>query len=209
MSNPEARHSYDNPNPLGGFNPNDFFSDGFFNQFFRGPAASRINRGQNYNITLEISLYEAIVGVEKKINLKDAILCTDCNGSGFAKSEMCKACKGAGRVVTEQKRGMLYMRQESPCFLCKGRGQIPIEMCDKCKDGRIEKDRMVEFKVSPNTSFGDRMLLRGQGGKSLNGGPPGDLYVVLVYSLPKKEDLTEAQLEILRKVSSIEEAAVP
>lgn len=211
LSNPGAKHAYDNPSPMGGFNPNDFFSDRFFNQFFGGvgrPVQPGIRRGPNYNITLELSLYEAIAGVEKKIKLKDALMCYHCNGSGFAKAEMCKTCNGAGRIIKEQKVDMFHMRQALPCTVCKGKGQVPIEMCGKCKDGRIEKDRIVEFKIKPDIGFGHRIMLKGQGGKSLNGGPPGDLYITFVYALPKKEDLTETQLEMLRKVSSIEEDIV-
>ncbi len=208
LSNPKARHAYDNPSPLGGFNPNDFFSDGFFNQFFgnfRRPTGLRVTRGQNYNVTLEISLYDAICGTTKKIKLKDVVSCYHCTGSGFAKADMCKTCNGSGKIVKEQKSQMLVMRQEFPCQACRGKGQIPIELCDKCKDGRIEKDRIVEFEVKPDTGFGQRLGLKGQGGKSLNGGPPGDLFITLVFMLPKKEDLTEQQLNLLKEVSYIGE----
>lgn len=207
LSNPEARHAYDNPSPVGGFNPNDFFSDGFFKHFFGNlggrPTAPVIRRGPDYNITLEISFYEAIVGNRKELKLKDVVSCHHCSGSGFAKAEPCKTCNSLGRVVVEQKIGTGFMRQDFPCPECKGRGQIPIEMCDKCKDGRVEKERIVKFEVSSNTSFGHRIVLKGQGGESLNGGPPGDLYVMLVFALPRKEDLTEEQLKILKEVSSI------
>ena len=208
LSNPEARKAYDNPNSTRGFNPNDFFSERFFNDFFGNAGrytGPRVSKGQNYNITLETSLYEAIVGVKRKIKLKDVLSCHHCNGSGFAKAEMCKTCGGSGRIIKEQKNQMLIMRQELPCTVCRGKGQVPIEICGECKDGRIEKDRIVELEVKPDTGFGDKMLLRGQGGKSFNGGPPGDLYVTFVYALPKKGDLTEEQLNLLKEVGSIGE----
>ena len=209
LSNPNAKHAYDNPNPMGGFNPNDFFSDRFFNQFFGHPAPPnehrRVRSGPNYNIVLELSLYEVIVGVEKKIKLKDLLSCYYCNGSGFAKAEMCKTCNGSGRIVKEQKSQIFIIHQELPCMACKGKGQIPIELCGKCKDGRIEKDRMVEFSVKENVKYGSKMVLKGQGGKSLEGGPPGHLFITLIYDLPKKEDLTEEQLNVLKNLCKVEE----
>lgn len=203
LSNSEARRAYDNPSSPGGFVPSNFFSDGFFNQFFGGrrPAPS-IRKGPDYNIILDISMYDAIAGARKKIKLNDAVMCTCCNGKGFSKSKTCDICYGSGRTSKESRQSTFYMRQEVPCTRCRGRGEIPLDKCAECNNGRIEKARLVEFTVNSNTGYGQKIRLQGRGGQSLREGPPGDLYVTLIYNLPKKEDLTEEQLNLLREVST-------
>src|SRR5438093_7569045 len=66
------------------------------------------------------------------------------------------------------------------CPNCKGKGRIIRNPCKKCRgNGRIEKERTLEIKIPAGVETGSRLRVSGEGEAGVNGGPSGDLFVVL------------------------------
>ena len=54
------------------------------------------------------------------------------------------------------------------------------KVCKVCRgSARILKKKPLSLKIPPGVDHGSQLRLVGEGGPGLNGGPPGDLYVVL------------------------------
>ena len=66
------------------------------------------------------------------------------------------------------------------CPACQGAGQVIKERCTECRgQGRIEKEKTIELRVPAGVDTGTRLRVPGEGEAGANGGPTGDLYVVL------------------------------
>jgi molecular chaperone DnaJ len=66
------------------------------------------------------------------------------------------------------------------CGKCSGRGQIIANPCEGCGGGGARRvTYTVNVKIPPGVDAGSRLKLRGEGEVGDNGGPAGDLYVLL------------------------------
>ena len=66
------------------------------------------------------------------------------------------------------------------CPACQGAGQIIRERCLECRGaGRLEREKTIELRIPPGVDSGTRLRVTGEGEAGPNGGPAGDLYVVL------------------------------
>jgi len=66
------------------------------------------------------------------------------------------------------------------CPNCGGAGRVIADPCSKCRgEGRQARERTVAVTVPPGVEDGTRMRYQEQGDAGFNGGPAGDLYVVL------------------------------
>ena len=144
------------------------------------PGASRgrqAERGQSVDVSLEVPFRVAALGGKVPVTLEVNEECPTCHGSGAAPGasfKICPECNGRG-VVSFGQGGFAVNR---PCPMCLGRGQIPTERCPTCNGaGETRARRTVNITVPPGTDTGTRVRLTGQGGKGLNGGPPGDLLI--------------------------------
>jgi molecular chaperone DnaJ len=67
-----------------------------------------------------------------------------------------------------------------PCPECGGEGQIIDHPCSDCGgSGRIKGKRSLSLKIPAGVETGSRLKLSGEGDPGMQGGPPGDLYVVI------------------------------
>jgi molecular chaperone DnaJ len=162
----------------GGFN--DVFSD-IFEDFFGTSTRTRrrSERGVDLRYDIEISFEEAVFGKEIKIRIPRWEVCSDCRGTG-AKSgsslKTCSACKGAGQVRHQQG----FFTISRTCSHCHGEGRIISEICPKCRgEKRLQKERTLAIKIPAGVQNGSRLRLSGEGEPGGNGGPAGDLYVVI------------------------------
>jgi molecular chaperone DnaJ len=65
------------------------------------------------------------------------------------------------------------------CPTCKGSGQFVSVKCSKCHGSGKEKvRRKIHIKIPAGVDDGARMRIAGEGELGVNGGPPGDLYIV-------------------------------
>ena len=157
----------------------DIFED-FFGFGRRGQGGtSRVRGGADLRYDLSVTFIEAAKGKELELKIPRLETCTQCHGSGLepgTKPEFCPTCGGRGQVVQSQG----FFRISTPCPRCHGQGQIITHPCPSCHgQGRIEETKALNVKIPAGISNGSRLRFRGQGEAGINGGPPGDLYVVI------------------------------
>ena len=81
-------------------------------------------------------------------------------------------------VDTQTPLGM--MRRQVTCDVCHGRGKEIKEPCMTCHGTGHEKQaHSVHVKIPAGVETGQQVRLAGQGEAGFNGGPYGDLYVVV------------------------------
>ena len=192
LSSEEKRAAYDrfghdgvDPNRAGG---GGGFSSGGFGDIFGdvfgdifggggGGGARRARRGSDLQYNLELSLEEAVAGVEKKVRLRTLVGCGTCSGSGSkpgSSPSTCGTCNGQGQVRMQQ--GFFSVQQTCP--RCHGQGRTVTDPCGSCSgQGRINETKTLSVKVPQGVDTGDRIRLSGEGEAGPDGAAAGDLFV--------------------------------
>jgi molecular chaperone DnaJ len=188
LSDPNKRAAYDqhghagvDPSMAGG-GPQGF-SDTFgdiFGDIFGGQGnRSNVYRGADLRYNMEITLEQAARGTETKLRVPTMESCEACNGSGAKQGtspSTCPTCNGHGQVRMQQ--GFFSIQQTCP--KCHGSGKFVSNPCGKCSgSGRIKQHKTLSVKIPAGVDDGDRIRLSGEGEAGVNGGPSGDLYVVV------------------------------
>ena len=165
---------------FGGFA--DAFGDIFgeiFGQQGRGNRANGVYRGADLRYNLELSLEDAARGAEVKIRIPSLDECETCHGTGAkpgTQPKQCGTCNGRGEVRVSQ--GFFSIQQTCPT--CHGKGKVVSDPCAACQgQGRVKKSKTLSVKIPAGVDQDDRIRLTGEGEAGLNGGPHGDLYVVV------------------------------
>jgi molecular chaperone DnaJ len=159
----------------------DIFSD-IFGDFLgtgRGRGRTRARRGEDLRYDLTIKFEEAIAGAEKVIEVPRLRACETCNGKGTkggVPRTTCPACRGTGQVRFQQG----FFTVAKTCGQCNGQGSVIKDPCRSCGgSGLMQRTQSLSIKIPAGVDVGSRLKLRGEGGSGRNGGPPGDLYVVV------------------------------
>ncbi len=162
---------------MGGFA--DAFGDIFGDIFGGGRGRSNVYRGADLRYNLEIGLEDAARGTETKIRIPTLDECETCKGSGAKPGTQpvkCTTCDGHGQVRMQQ--GVFSIQQTCP--KCHGSGKIVQTPCATCRGaGRLKQHKTLSVKIPSGVDEGDRIRLSGEGEAGVNGGPAGDLYVVI------------------------------
>jgi len=174
-----------------GFDPNAFgdfadilgdlfgFGDIFGGRRRGGSRRTGPRRGRDLQYTLRIDLEEAATGIERTLRLPRLEECGTCNGTGAEPGtslEGCSTCGGSGQVAF--RRGFLSVAQTCPS--CNGAGRVNRHPCTSCSGrGRTERESSLRVKVPPGVDTGMRLRLTNEGEGGVQGGPRGDLYVVI------------------------------
>jgi molecular chaperone DnaJ len=157
----------------------DAFGDIFSDIFGGGRTRSSVYRGADLRYNLEISLEDAARGSETRIRIPAMEECATCHGSGAkagTSPTTCTTCHGHGQVRMQQ--GFFSIQQTCP--RCHGSGKIVASPCAACSGaGRVKQHKTLSVKIPAGVDDGDRIRLSGEGEAGMNGGPPGDLYVVI------------------------------
>jgi molecular chaperone DnaJ len=158
----------------------DFF--GFEDLFGSGRGQrrrGRTQRGADLRYDMSLTFEEASAGVTTKVRLPRQEYCEACNGTGAKKGtgvQTCQTCAGRGQLAYQQ--GFFAVTRTCPA--CQGAGQIVKERCQECRgQGRLEREKTIELRIPPGVDTGTRLRVAGEGEPGPNGGPAGDLYVVL------------------------------
>ncbi|MEK6630975.1 MAG: molecular chaperone DnaJ [Acidobacteriota bacterium] len=174
----------------GGFDPTVFsgFEDilgglgdvfGFGDIFGGGRRRGGPQRGSDLRYDMEISFVEAARGVESSIQIPRLEPCETCSGSGAApgtKPSRCSQCQGRGQLRYQQ--GFFVVSRT--CGQCGGSGTVIAKPCERCRGtGQLTRDRKLTVKIPAGIATGQRLRLYGEGEVGAQGGPPGDLYVVV------------------------------
>lgn len=146
----------------------------------RGGGGRRAGRGSDVQYTMEISLEDSFRGKETSFKIPVNDTCDKCTGSGAEPgtgTEKCTTCNGDGRIRMQQG----FFTIERTCPTCAGAGTIIREPCKKCSgSGHVRREKTLKIKIPAGVDEGRRIRLTGEGEAGQNGGPAGDLYVLLV-----------------------------
>ncbi len=157
----------------------DAFGDIFGDIFGAGRQRSNVYRGADLRYNLEISLEEAARGTETRVRIPTMEECETCSGSGAKPGTQpmtCPTCGGQGQVRMTQ--GFFSIQQTCP--KCHGSGKAVQNPCTNCNGaGRVKRQKTLSVKIPAGVDEGDRIRLSGEGEAGVNGGPAGDLYVVI------------------------------
>jgi molecular chaperone DnaJ len=197
LSDPQKRAAYDRYGHQGlqglggnqGFDPSSFdlsdvLGDLFgFGDLFGGAARrgghSRSQRGEDLRYDLEINLEDAIRGLSVDIQVPRMEGCSRCQGTGAEKNDglvSCPMCHGRGEVIYQQS----FLQIRRTCGQCGGRGQIIRRPCTQCRGERyVRTERKLKVNIPAGVDTGTRLRLSNEGQPGGNGGPAGDLYVVV------------------------------
>ena len=145
------------------------------------PTAPR--RGADIRVSVALSFMEAAHGCTKTVTVNHQDTCPECGGSGAAKGtspETCPDCGGRGTVTTQTRTPFGVMQSQRPCSRCGGRGKIIKTPCRKCSGtGRVSSSKKLEVKIPAGIDDDQSLAMRGLGDKGLNGGPAGDVIVIV------------------------------
>lgn len=139
-------------------------------------------RGDDMETTLTLSFHEAVEGVTTSVNVTGDSPCNTCSATGAAPGTtpvVCSNCGGRGAIDSNQ--GFFSFNQ--PCTSCGGTGMRIEKPCPTCRGtGSERRPREVKVRIPAGVEDGQRIRLKNRGGTGRNGGPPGDLYVVVRVS---------------------------
>lgn len=140
-----------------------------------GPA----ERGFDLRYTLDLEFIDAALGSEKRISVPRSERCDSCAGTGARSGSaplLCTSCGGSGTVQVQQG----FFDVSNTCPKCQGAGKIIPQNCATCRGtGTQAGERPLTVKVPAGVDSGTRLKLVGEGDPGPNGGPPGDLFVVV------------------------------
>ncbi len=157
---------------------------GFGGQSRRSPNAPR--RGADLQYRVSLTFEESVFGVEKDIEITRDEPCEHCRGTGAepgTSSTRCATCGGRGEVRQSRQTILGSMVQVTTCPTCNGRGETISSPCRTCSGRGLErKTRRKKVSIPGGVDTGTQIRLAGEGQPGINGGPPGNLYLVVQVS---------------------------
>ncbi len=184
----------------GGFNFNDIFGGGgmggggvfddIFDTFFGGggtrgrtrQSGPRKTRGSDIRADISLKMIDILQDKNLKLKVRRNEVCDTCNGSGSKSGKApttCQTCGGSGTVRTSQG----FFTVQTTCPTCHGNGSQVSDPCPSCRgSGTREKDSVINVKIPAGVEDGMRLRVSGEGDVGQNGGPRGDLYVLITVN---------------------------
>jgi len=145
----------------------------------RRPDRRPSGRGADLEAEVGLSFDEAVFGVTTEVEVIAEDSCPTCGGNGArpgTQPTTCSACGGSG--LAGQRQGMFAVSRTCP--VCGGRGTVITDPCGDCGGGgRVRRPRRVRVRIPPGVDNGQLIRVPGRGHAGRNGGPPGDVYVVV------------------------------
>lgn len=146
-------------------------------------GGQRVRRGSDLRVKVKLTLAEIATGVEKKIKVKKAVMCSYCNGTGAesgSASETCGTCHGTGRVTRVQQTILGQMQTASECPTCHGEGKIIKNKCSHCNgEGTTREEEVISINIPAGVMEGMQLSVSGKGNAAPRGGVNGDLLVLI------------------------------
>lgn len=140
-------------------------------------------KGNDLQKAMTITFEEAAFGTKKEIQLSKYVECETCRGSGAkpgTSKKTCSKCGGTGEIRTSQRTPFGTFQSSSPCPDCGGTGQVNESPCSDCGGtGKVRKTVTISVDIPAGVDNESVISIKGQGEPGSNGGPSGDLYVVL------------------------------
>jgi molecular chaperone DnaJ len=198
LSDAQKRAAYDRfghagVNAGGGVDPftdfgtfTDIFDEFFGASGFRTSRRSTRNaprRGQDLQYRLTLDFEQAVFGTETEIEFERTTVCPVCDGSRAepgTSPERCTTCNGTGEVRNVRQTFLGQMVNITTCSACNGTGEVVPHPCKECRGrGTVRSKRQLVVNVPAGVDQGTQIRISGEGEPGTNGGPPGNLYIVV------------------------------
>lgn len=228
LSDPQKKSQYDqfgHAASNGGFGQGGFGGEGFgdfdfgdiFSSFFGGGAQRQSRsrtaprKGSDIRRVMNIEFEESVKGKVETIKVPIYDECHVCHGSGAESKDdiqTCSRCHGSGTVTVEQQTIFGRTRTQTTCPTCDGTGKEIKHKCSNCHGEGVEKvTKTVEVKVPAGIDNNQHIRLTGYGNKGLNGGPNGDLYI-LIRVKPSDVFVRQGDDIVIRQAITFSQAAL-
>ena len=146
---------------------------------FGGRQRPQPERGSDLQTEVHVSFEDALRGIQVPVRAELETACSACGGSGAEPGTApitCPECNGRG--VTSDSHGLFSLSH--PCPRCRGNGTIVEKPCRTCRgSGRERVQKTFQVRIPAGAKDGTRIRLKGRGEQGRNGGPAGDLFVVV------------------------------
>lgn len=153
----------------------DIFSQ-IFSRGEREAASEEPEKGSDIEYRMHIGFWDAIRGAQVRITVGREEACGTCHGTGTTPGPAvtCTNCNGTGKTT----RQVGTMRFEMTCPQCGGTGKQR-HPCPTCHGaGAVQTSETLTVRIPPGVDTGSRVRVPGKGNAGIQGGPPGDLYIV-------------------------------
>lgn len=174
---------------FGGFDMGDIgdiFGDLFGGGFGGRQRKNAPRKGSDISQYINLSFEEAVFGCKKKINITKTERCSECGGTGARKGTepvTCSRCNGSGQVQQRRQTMFGFSNVITECPECRGRGKVIKEPCAACHgSGAVRQNKTVEVNIPAGIDSEQVMRIGGAGNAGINGGPSGDLQLVISVS---------------------------
>ncbi len=141
----------------------------------RGPQNGPQN-GSDLEYQVAVDFWTAVRGGVTRLEITRQEICPTCKGRATTGGSIeCPECHGSGQVTQMGGR----MKFNIQCPRCGGSGTIQ-NTCATCDGaGVVTRKEPLEFRIKPGTRDGQRIRLAGKGNAGVNGGAPGDLFLII------------------------------
>ncbi len=166
---------------FGGFE--DIFGD-IFGGFGGGRTRAKTKtKGEDITIELTLSFLDAAKGCRREITYNRNEQCSSCKGTGAKGGtayKTCEKCGGTGQIQYTSSNGFFRSVNVRACDECRGTGKKIIDNCKECNGkGYVKTATKLTLDIPAGADTGSYIRKVGFGEASKNGGPSGDLIVVM------------------------------
>jgi len=175
-------HFQDISDIFGGSGNSPFGGDIFEQIFGSMGGRSMRQEGRSLRYDIEVTLREIVTGVDRDVRIPHTARCPTCGGVGAKKGDYktCPTCKGSGQVQRTQRRGNSQFMSIGTCPTCRGSGTQITKACPTCGgSGTTQTTSTIRISIPKGAEEGMRLRIRGAGEESPNGGPTGDLFIIV------------------------------
>ncbi|MFH2103380.1 MAG: molecular chaperone DnaJ [Chloroflexota bacterium] len=148
-----------------------------------GARSRRPRRGRDLQVQVGLTFEEAFFGIEKTVEVTRNEICATCRGSGAepgSNPQRCPTCAGRGEVRQVRQTIFGSMMQSSTCPACNGKGEVIASPCQTCRGGGLERKTVKKVVPIPaGVDTNTQIRLAGEGEPGVNGGPQGNLYLLI------------------------------
>ncbi|MBB5150024.1 MULTISPECIES: molecular chaperone DnaJ [Ureibacillus] len=167
---------------FGGFGGFEDIFDTFFGGSRRRRDPNAPRKGDDLQYRMNISFEDAVFGKQTEIEIPREEQCDTCNGSGAkpgTSPKTCDKCNGTGEMSQAIDTPLGRIVNRRTCSYCQGTGKIIVEKCSTCAGkGTVQRRKKIKITIPEGIDDGQQLRVSGQGEPGINGGPPGDLYIV-------------------------------
>ena len=153
----------------------DIFGSGAGSGGFQSASPSK---GRDIQHEMTIDLISALRGFETELSMQKPKTCDACQGTGSdpqSTVSTCNYCGGSGRINVAEGP----MQFTKACPHCHGHGQVG-KPCSQCGgNGQLLGTEKIRVVIPQGVREGSKVRVAGKGEPGYNGGPPGDLYLVI------------------------------